>query len=164
MDSVYIMHQRYKYQSSPSILLNPFTRTTLKSLYFALKIKAKMHFTNILALLAAPIIVAATLDPATSNTKGYKPKSLNCSGTYTYPIPPNSPPIHPILTPSLPLRSIKSLNSNPSRRMLAQHPRLRNPNLRRLRNRPPIRLVQRRSLRNLQRVHLHRADILRARG
>ncbi|KAJ5377753.1 uncharacterized protein N7496_005162 [Penicillium cataractarum] len=40
-----------------------------------------MHFTNILALLAAPIIVTATLDPATSNTKGYKPKSLNCSAS-----------------------------------------------------------------------------------
>jgi hypothetical protein len=39
-----------------------------------------MHLTSILALLAAPVIVTATLDPATSNTKGYKPKSLNCSG------------------------------------------------------------------------------------
>ena len=39
-----------------------------------------MHFTNFVALLAAPAIVAATLDPASSNTKGYKPKNLSCSG------------------------------------------------------------------------------------
>ncbi|KAJ5152955.1 uncharacterized protein N7482_009433 [Penicillium canariense] len=38
-----------------------------------------MHFTSFLALLAAPVIVTATLDPASSNTKGYKPDSLNCS-------------------------------------------------------------------------------------
>ncbi|KAJ5181922.1 hypothetical protein N7449_012069 [Penicillium cf. viridicatum] len=40
-----------------------------------------MHFTNFIALLAAPAIVAATLAPASSNTKGYKPSSLNCSAT-----------------------------------------------------------------------------------
>ncbi|KAJ6137199.1 hypothetical protein N7471_003685 [Penicillium samsonianum] len=40
-----------------------------------------MHFTNFIALLAAPAIVAATLDPASSNTKGYKPSSLNCGAT-----------------------------------------------------------------------------------
>lgn len=39
-----------------------------------------MHFNILLALMAAPALVTATLDPATSNTKGYKPKSLNCSG------------------------------------------------------------------------------------
>lgn len=42
----------------------------------------KMHFTNFIALLAAPAIVAATLDPASSNTKGYKPSSLNCGGAW----------------------------------------------------------------------------------
>ncbi|KAJ9488882.1 hypothetical protein VN97_g4404 [Penicillium thymicola] len=40
-----------------------------------------MHFTNFIALLAAPAIVAATLAPASSNTKGYKPSNLNCSAT-----------------------------------------------------------------------------------
>jgi hypothetical protein len=28
----------------------------------------------------APVLVAATLDPASSNTKGYKPGTLNCQG------------------------------------------------------------------------------------
>lgn len=43
-----------------------------------------MHFTTLLTLLKIPIIVTATLDPATSNTKGYKPKSLNCTGNPPY--------------------------------------------------------------------------------
>ncbi|KAJ5596287.1 hypothetical protein N7450_002745 [Penicillium hetheringtonii] len=38
-----------------------------------------MHFTSLIALLAAPAIVTATLDPASSNTKGKKPSNLNCS-------------------------------------------------------------------------------------
>jgi hypothetical protein len=56
-----------------------------------------MRFTTILALVATPILVTATHDPATSNTKGYKPKSLNCSGK---PPSPNKvlPTAHPILT------------------------------------------------------------------
>ncbi|KAJ5479823.1 hypothetical protein N7530_005332 [Penicillium desertorum] len=37
-----------------------------------------MHFIKSIFFLAAPTIVAATLDPASSNTKGYKPSSLNC--------------------------------------------------------------------------------------
>ncbi|KAL4935400.1 hypothetical protein BDV06DRAFT_234351 [Aspergillus oleicola] len=37
-----------------------------------------MHFVTVLAALAAPVLVTATLDPASSNTKGYKPSSLNC--------------------------------------------------------------------------------------
>ncbi|KAL4960180.1 uncharacterized protein BDV14DRAFT_193149 [Aspergillus stella-maris] len=37
-----------------------------------------MHFITFLAALAAPALVTATLDPASSNTKGYKPSSLNC--------------------------------------------------------------------------------------
>ncbi|OQE22898.1 hypothetical protein PENFLA_c012G05683 [Penicillium flavigenum] len=37
-----------------------------------------MHFIKSIFFLAAPAIVAATLDPASSNTKGYKPSSLNC--------------------------------------------------------------------------------------
>ncbi|KAL3437114.1 hypothetical protein BDV09DRAFT_193403 [Aspergillus tetrazonus] len=39
-----------------------------------------MHFVTSLAVLTAiaPAIVTATLDPASSNTKGYKPISLNC--------------------------------------------------------------------------------------
>lgn len=41
-----------------------------------------MHFTSLIALLAAPAIVTATLDPASSNTKGKKPSNLNCSGEY----------------------------------------------------------------------------------
>jgi hypothetical protein len=42
-----------------------------------------MHFVTSLAALAAlaPAIVTATLDPASSNTKGYKPSRLNCEGT-----------------------------------------------------------------------------------
>ncbi|KGO77832.1 hypothetical protein PITC_060130 [Penicillium italicum] len=40
-----------------------------------------MHFTNLIALLAAPAIVAATLEPASSNTKGFRPNSLNCRAT-----------------------------------------------------------------------------------
>lgn len=39
-----------------------------------------MHFVNFIAMLAVPAMVAATLDPASSNSKGYKPSSLNCSG------------------------------------------------------------------------------------
>ncbi|CAI7643877.1 unnamed protein product [Penicillium manginii] len=42
-----------------------------------------MHFTGLIALLAAPAMVAATLDPATSNTKGKKPSTLNCSAAAT---------------------------------------------------------------------------------
>ncbi|CEL06012.1 Putative Small secreted protein [Aspergillus calidoustus] len=41
-----------------------------------------MKLTNpliILMGLVAPVLVAATLDPASSNTKGYKPTALNCS-------------------------------------------------------------------------------------
>ncbi|KAJ5357868.1 hypothetical protein N7541_005026 [Penicillium brevicompactum] len=38
-----------------------------------------MHFVNFIAMLAVPAMVAATLDPASSNSKGYKPSSLNCS-------------------------------------------------------------------------------------
>lgn len=37
-----------------------------------------MHFTVILAALATPALVTATLDPASSNTKGKKPSNLNC--------------------------------------------------------------------------------------
>ncbi|KAJ5886436.1 uncharacterized protein N7473_009110 [Penicillium subrubescens] len=41
-----------------------------------------MRFTSLLALVATPVLlVTATLYPATSNTKGYKPKSLNCSAS-----------------------------------------------------------------------------------
>ncbi|KAJ0115759.1 hypothetical protein N8I77_000291 [Diaporthe amygdali] len=40
-----------------------------------------MHFTSFFSLLAAPAMVLATLDPATSNTKGKKPSSTNCSAT-----------------------------------------------------------------------------------
>ncbi|EKV05820.1 Putative Small secreted protein [Penicillium digitatum] len=37
-----------------------------------------MQLTNLIALLIAPAIVAATLHPASSNTKGYRPSRLNC--------------------------------------------------------------------------------------
>ncbi|KAL2833774.1 hypothetical protein BDW59DRAFT_179460 [Aspergillus cavernicola] len=37
-----------------------------------------MHFITFLATLAVPALVTATLDPSSSNTKGYKPNSLNC--------------------------------------------------------------------------------------
>ncbi|KAJ5280504.1 hypothetical protein N7478_005876 [Penicillium angulare] len=37
-----------------------------------------MHFLTFLTMLAAPAIVMATVDPCSSNTKGYKPSSLNC--------------------------------------------------------------------------------------
>jgi hypothetical protein len=62
-----------------------------------------MRCSNILALVATPVLlVTATLDPATSNTKGYKPKSLNCSGMqpiHPPPPPPKTP--HPsVLIPS----------------------------------------------------------------
>ncbi|KAG2819466.1 hypothetical protein PC116_g3807 [Phytophthora cactorum] len=36
-----------------------------------------MHFTFALALLAAPVLVSATLDPASSNTKGKCPSTYN---------------------------------------------------------------------------------------
>ncbi|OJJ58670.1 hypothetical protein ASPSYDRAFT_78675 [Aspergillus sydowii CBS 593.65] len=37
-----------------------------------------MHFITVLAALATPALVIATLDPASSNTKGKKPSTLNC--------------------------------------------------------------------------------------
>ncbi|KAI7782618.1 hypothetical protein LA080_013106 [Diaporthe eres] len=40
-----------------------------------------MHFTSFFSLLAAPAMVLATLDPATSNTKGKYPASPACSAT-----------------------------------------------------------------------------------
>ncbi|KAJ5916170.1 hypothetical protein N7504_000185 [Penicillium tannophilum] len=40
-----------------------------------------MKFTTFFALVAAPVMVMATVDPCTSNTKGYKPESLNCSAS-----------------------------------------------------------------------------------
>jgi hypothetical protein len=49
-----------------------------------------MKLTNpliILMGLVAPVLVAATLDPASSNTKGYKPAALNCSGVSIYLCP-----------------------------------------------------------------------------
>lgn len=39
-----------------------------------------MHFTSFFTVLAAPAMVLATLDPATSNTKGKCPTSPACSG------------------------------------------------------------------------------------
>lgn len=39
-----------------------------------------MHFTSFFTILAAPAMVLATLDPATSNTKGKYPTSPACSG------------------------------------------------------------------------------------
>lgn len=40
-----------------------------------------MYFTSFLALLAAPAMVFATADPATSNTEGKYPKTTNCDPT-----------------------------------------------------------------------------------
>ncbi|GMF43169.1 unnamed protein product [Phytophthora fragariaefolia] len=40
-----------------------------------------MRFSYALALVAAPALVSATLDPATSNTKGKYPSVYNCSAT-----------------------------------------------------------------------------------
>lgn len=38
-----------------------------------------MHFTSLLAIIAAPAAVLATLDKAETNTKGKYPKSVSCS-------------------------------------------------------------------------------------
>ncbi|KAJ5925566.1 hypothetical protein N7454_008205 [Penicillium verhagenii] len=38
-----------------------------------------MHFTTLFTLVATAVTVSATVDPCSSNTKGYKPTSLNCS-------------------------------------------------------------------------------------
>ncbi|KAL1882859.1 hypothetical protein Daus18300_000497 [Diaporthe australafricana] len=40
-----------------------------------------MHFTSFFTVLAAPAMVLATLDPATTNTKGKYPSSPACSAT-----------------------------------------------------------------------------------
>ncbi|ROW02371.1 hypothetical protein VSDG_02305 [Cytospora chrysosperma] len=40
-----------------------------------------MHFTSLFTVLSAPVIVLATLDPATSNTEGYCPSTYNCSAS-----------------------------------------------------------------------------------
>lgn len=42
-----------------------------------------MHFTTLLAVVAAPVAVLATLDPATSNTEGKYPSSYNCDASKT---------------------------------------------------------------------------------
>ncbi|KAF4314753.1 hypothetical protein BBO99_00009872 [Phytophthora kernoviae] len=42
-----------------------------------------MNFSLLLALLAAPAMVSATLDPCRSNTKGYCPSTYNCEATKT---------------------------------------------------------------------------------
>lgn len=44
-----------------------------------------MHFTSIFTVLSVPVMVLATLDPATSNTKGSCPSTYNCSGEYPHP-------------------------------------------------------------------------------
>lgn len=40
-----------------------------------------MHFTSFFTLLAAPAMVLATLDPASSNTQGKYPKSVGCKAS-----------------------------------------------------------------------------------
>lgn len=61
-----------------------------------------MLFTTILTLVATPVLlVTAALDPATSNTKGYKAKNLNCGGK---PHPQPNKSVHP----SIPFQSIPS--------------------------------------------------------
>ncbi|PSR77324.1 hypothetical protein BD289DRAFT_456698 [Coniella lustricola] len=40
-----------------------------------------MHFTTFFAVMAAPVAVLATLDPATSNSEGYYPSSVNCDAS-----------------------------------------------------------------------------------
>lgn len=42
-----------------------------------------MHFAAFFAMLAAPAVVTATLDKATSNTKGKYPSSASCSAAKT---------------------------------------------------------------------------------
>lgn len=42
-----------------------------------------MHFTNVFAILVAPVLVLGTLDKATSNTKGKYPSSYNCAASKT---------------------------------------------------------------------------------
>ncbi|RAL68738.1 hypothetical protein DID88_007436 [Monilinia fructigena] len=90
-----------------------------------------MHFLNtVVSVVAFCTVASATLDPATSNTKGYYPKS-----------------------PAL--QSHQSLQSYPSRRVRLQHPCRRQTNLRRLPTRSQIRQKPRCSLRNLFRLHLY---------
>ncbi|KUI63107.1 hypothetical protein VP1G_10227 [Cytospora mali] len=40
-----------------------------------------MHITSLFPILAAPVMVLATLDPATSNTKGSCPSTYNCDAS-----------------------------------------------------------------------------------
>lgn len=39
-----------------------------------------MHSATLFIVLAAPVTVLATLDPASSNTEGYCPSTYNCDG------------------------------------------------------------------------------------
>lgn len=41
-----------------------------------------MYSASLFFLLAAPVAVLATLDPASSNTEGYCPSTYNCDGKY----------------------------------------------------------------------------------
>jgi hypothetical protein len=42
--------------------------------------------TSLIALVFSVSLAAATLDPASSNTKGKCPGTYNCSGKFSYPI------------------------------------------------------------------------------
>lgn len=69
----------YKYRHLPHITFTSCTRQ--KQTY---RSKGKMpSLKSILLTLAASALTTATLDPATSNTKGKCPSSINCSGTQT---------------------------------------------------------------------------------
>ncbi|KAE8910430.1 hypothetical protein PF005_g17853 [Phytophthora fragariae] len=56
-------------------------RSSSRSQYSNQDPTVKMRFSFALALVAAPVLVSATLDPATSNTKGKCPSVYNCSAT-----------------------------------------------------------------------------------
>lgn len=77
VDPVSVSRERNIYMY---IYIHYFVLLQISTLILFKQSSFKMHFINLIALLAAPAIVAATLDPASSNTKGYKPASLNCSG------------------------------------------------------------------------------------
>lgn len=146
----HILHIRF-YTSRP--LSRPITRKEKKR-------KGNMICTSwvMMVLAASATMVGATLNPASSNTKGKCPSTYNCSGVFFYSSPPppsvltfsippscliSTPPSHPILSssptqklripyPSLPNRenSCKNLKSHPSRRMFSQHTHIYHPNFR----------------------------------
>lgn len=136
-----------------------------------------MQFTQIVLALASIGAASATLDPATSNTKGQCPSTYNCSGTHsitTMLFPglffffffPSSLsflcmyvkyPLHIANRnrPSHLRHSHQGVQSHPSRRVLPQHAHKQDTNVCRLRHGPQVRHESRSALWNVLGVHMH---------